>query len=839
MSDSASTSSNSVPPSSSYESYDCPDPPFRYDPFDLGKLPKPPEGFRLGSKTPRVAVRDLLLKKKMVDEMLEYHFWGIDPGVVTRLTVLAKVKLLYKLVYHQDPEHRPKHMGEMVDAKMDAGPRLLSRSIHDPLPLPVSRYFPDMPSDTTPLRDDYVRPTDAEEDVPDTWLQQQMYPSRKQAFEQGDESDDSDGRVVPDRRAKRVAKRRAAKDAHPVHDDIPNYKVSDDVRYPNYAIKDVVDAVEKAVFRFAYFDLDRHPTAAPLTPRPHIHATSVGDLLKAVVGSFPAIAYVNMSFDSMADAWIFGSGKKPYVYRGRGPVERENSSAVDCAIVVGRLLDAGSTVIDRKQPDWPKHFTNAEKAFIEATDLNWDVCSPEISADQRDQLWMTLENAERLIGMGNINPLWNVWSACTGNFAQFQFEYAESVANCPCTAHGVTTEERFSSFVSASLNHSKAHGATMQDLVARYFAPTIHEDCDVCWEEESVLRGKRFASLPLRMVVLCDNERVKNHTNDLTFTYADMDGHEKTAKYRWLGGVYYKNSRYRVVWTDGERGEYDSGAIRFYDGATNSGLIVGGVPPTHQNDRVPGGWMGEGIIPMLVYERVMDPDPSVLTVAKKSVEDMMGAQMQGQLILDAHAPWTRPRYPRGILTQPWLRVLPERGQRFHTARVAPFPGEPSNRSPVTSTFSEVIKRNQPTSQQARGYMDPALPQMPTSSPLSKVNRALSATRLRSRTPMSMLNSSAMASRRSSMMQVDSETQTNDPSSSPPASLAAWVKHACGPGGHRRPSAGEESAEQHDTGRKKKTVRFGGAKSRSKLTKATNGARAATRKSSRLSRVKEP
>lgn len=747
----------------------------------------------------------------MVDDLILYHFWGIDPGVLNRVTILGKVKLLYKLVYHQAPEHRPRHLGDMVYAKMDAGPRLLSRSITDPIPLPVSRFYPDLPSQATPLRDDYSRPSDAAPDVPDVWLQQHLLSSKRQP----DEQRDGYGRVGPAHRA--AAKRRPGQ-----------------VYVPSYNIKDVVDAIERAVFRFAYIDLERHSTAAPLAARPHIFATDEEDLFKAVIGSFPAVSHVNMSFDAIADAWKFENGAKPYVYLGRGPVGRNNSSAVDCAIVVGRLLDAGSTVIDRRERGWALRFTQAERAFIEATDLNWDICSPEISMDQRDQLWDVLGHAEPSIGMGNINPFWTIWSTCTGNFAQFQFHYAESASHCPCSGRGVTTEECTSAFVSASLGHGETPGATMQELVSRYFAPSSNDDCEVCRSEKTV-RKKRFASLPLRMVVLCDDPRVKNHTNDLSFTYADCHGNEMTAKYRWLGGVYYKNSRFRVVWTDTGRGEYDDGSLRFYDGATNSGLIVGGIPPAHHSERVPGGWMGEKIIPLLVYERVMNPDVGVLTLAKKSIEDMMGFQTQEQLILDAHAPWAIPEKPSGLITQPWARVLPERGQRFHTAATAHFPGEPGHQSPV-STFSDVLKRNQPTAQMTHGYLDPPLPRL--SSPFERMNQALGSTRLRSRTPMSMLNSSAFGSRRSSMMHLDSETQTNPEShllsSSPPAAVPAWIKSPCAPEANRRPSMEDDAVGQGgNAGRKKKTVRFEGTKSRSKA--MMNKAKRATRKSSRQMR----
>lgn len=78
-----------------------------------------------------------------------------------------------------------------------------------------------------------------------------------------------------------------------------------------------------------------------------------------------------------------------FSYRGHSPILQDNSCAVDCAIVVGKLLDAGFTFYDRKQPGWTTRLSRAEKAFIDATDANWDVLSRDESTTLRDTLKRT------------------------------------------------------------------------------------------------------------------------------------------------------------------------------------------------------------------------------------------------------------------------------------------------------------------------------------------------------------------------------------------------------------------------------------------------------------------
>lgn len=891
-------------------------------------------------------MRDLIFNRQKLDDMVEYHMWGIDPGLPNRPTNLEKLTAIYKLVYHQAPYHRVKSFTELIDNTIDAGPRLLACSISRPsVPLPVSRFYPQLPDDVlTGLQPDYVRPLDAAPGQYDIWLQQHLYSSREPPPSRGLGVSHKKGPTVrtrrgPSRRAKtRAANRQASQLGsvpHPGTIQNPAESLSlgeavealaqpggnlaqtdealahllrlatqtpqPDVPYPagdtastqpaeyvsnpannltlnqpieavsppdetmdqadetisqiiematepvenhprpftnvfhpinrvpqpvpqsaenvthpantapqiimppSYVAKHIIDEVEKAVLRFAYVGLERHSTAAPRHPRPHITATGDDDLFKALVGPSSAVSYVKLSYNPTTETWNFDDSGNAHPCRGRGPVWRNNSSAVDCAIVVGRLLDAGSTQIDRGRSGWQNTLSNAERAFIEATDLNWDVCTPDDSADMRDSFWNALTDTNPEIGVGKSNPFWTIWSICTANFAQFQYRYAEKVINCQCSGLGSTTELFYSSFVHATLGKDDKPSVTMQELVSRYFSPEWVDDCTLCHKTRAVPRRRTFSSLPMRMVVLCDDRRVKNHTQPLEITYTDGQRNTKTEKYRWLGGVYYKHGHFRVVWTDTNRGENDTGNLRFYDGRQNHGLIVGGVAPAHQHEKVPGSWMGAGIFPLLVYEKIKNPDPEVLHVAMQSIQDMVTAQNQEMLILEHHTPWTQTPLPKDLPAQPWTRILPDHGQHFYTVAGGQFPGLPGRRSPSDRGF---FRRAEPSAQLTHAYLEPP-PYISVPNPLNP-SEAVTWSEAVARpghpqffvrtspqtlplpiptayplqpAPVSQGSASGEGSQRSSAMQVDTETQTFSPGNlnlapiDPPSS-PSWTANSC-------------------------------------------------------------
>ncbi|KAL1857295.1 hypothetical protein Plec18170_003414 [Paecilomyces lecythidis] len=139
----------------------------------------------------------------------------------------------------------------------------------------------------------------------------------------------------------------------------------------------------------------------------------------------------------------------------------------------------------------------------------------------------------------------------------------------------------------------------------------------------------------------------------MTIEYQDADGRDQKATYRWLGGIYrttlgsYINEQgqqidsyhFRVYWTDVERGEADSNELRMYDGMENLGLIAGNIAPSHRDERVPEKWWREQSIPLLFYERVLNPDGEVLSAAKDAITNMIDVNNNNGLILQHLCQW--------------------------------------------------------------------------------------------------------------------------------------------------------------------------------------------------------
>ncbi|RJE26971.1 hypothetical protein PHISCL_00672 [Aspergillus sclerotialis] len=870
MSEKTSTSGTTSSDSSGF-----PNPRFRYAQFELSKLPDPPRSWNLDGKPPSVILRDTMLTKEMLSDIFEYHFWGIDPGISGKASNISKMKALYKLVYYQAPYHRASGLGDLCEMKIDAGPRLLSCKLENPCALPVSRWYPNLPDEyRTRIRPDFVRPPDAAAEQRDIWLQQHLLSSKTRPGREGIMSS-ARYRRFRRRRQKKINARRGKEPAAAPRKSVAQQAqqarpTTSMARLSGFNAKEVIDAVERAVLRFAYVDVERHPSATPHTSRPHITATGDENLLRAIIGSSQAVAYVRATYDAFTETWDINPEGNAYPCRGRGPVYRNNSSAVDCAIVVGRLLDAGSTVMDRKDPNWHHNFSDAERAFIEATDVNWDVCTPDDSADIRDALWEVLAEADPKIGVGNVNPFWTIWSTCTQDFAQFQFRYTQSVTNCQCSGLGITTEQFDSSFVLASLREEEAPGVSMQELVARFFAPLGNGDCPLCNSPQSILRHKHFSSLPMRMVVLCDDKRVKNHTKNLEFTYADATQTIQTAKYRWMGGVYYKNGHFRVVWSDVERGEKGTGELRYYDSKENHGLIIGGIQAAHRDEKVPGSWMGDGIFPMLIYERIQNPEPEVLDVAAKSIQDMIACQKREQFILDLHTPWNQPAPITDLQYQLWTRILPEYGQRFYTAaggRLRNLPGRRNN-----TNKDPAVRRAEPSFNLTHAYMNEPLARS-TPNPLDQMCKAIALSETMGKagvnqfflqapyalpqsysnyqgTPVNQFQSPTMMYRPGSAMQLDTEsqgptpaqihaqTQTHDLSQGlpetirpekltlPPITSLSWANAGCG---QERETGGRVARDGEEKAAKGKNQR-----KLSRVEKAMS--RKGTRKSARLSGI---
>ncbi|KAF7114544.1 hypothetical protein CNMCM5793_009189 [Aspergillus hiratsukae] len=713
--------------------HNWPNPAVRHARFNLAEMPDPPPSWKFLGESADVVLRTRKYVRGQMVAMLEFYSWGIDMGLPSRMTNLRILQGLWKLFYYTADIHRPRSFRDLIDYEgKDGGPRLLSCEIDHPSLLPISRYYPDPPAMDGILQPDYVRPENAAASISDIYIERMNKPSRDLDISEAAAPAAAPGSSPPavgtlnlggngntvafqnnnlttamvSAAAGPFANPPLIAPANPTGVYIPAPAPATVVRVPAHMTRSIIEDVEKVIMKYAYLELERDASAAPQTvPRPYLTALHEADISKTIVGLYHANAQVRLSLDPQdLTRTVIDPTGNDFACRGRGPVWKNNSSTIDSLIVVGKLLDAGSTVIDRKKAGWETRFSVLERAFIEATDVNWDVLSLEENAEMRDNFWDVVQENVPGVQTGMLSPLWTVWSDCAGHFDQFHFTYREAVAPCQCTGQGATVQAHTKTFVTPDLHPGDMHGVCMNEVIARPFAPLLHADCVTCNAPQSVTIERRFDTLPLRMVVGLDERvSIKNHTKDITFDFCDGDGQLHRATYRWLGGIYYEDYRYSVFWTDTKRGETDHGFLKMYDSTMNSGLIVGDIPPCHKDERVPLEWWKNTPVPFLVYERVMDPDPEVFSLAYHSLLDMMKVKMEGKLVAQEHTPWTRSEPTVPTQSPPWDRILPN-ADRFKLAPDA----EPDEQS--------VTLRSQTVSSAGRSSASsgPRLPSAPTS-----------------------------------------------------------------------------------------------------------------------------
>lgn len=572
-------------------------------------------------------------RRTELDSLLTFHFWGIDHGIQGTITNGKRLKALQKLIYYQEPGHRPQSLAELVDFERDAGPRLLNQRL-EPRPLPISRFYPDPPHPAhSRLIIGYLRPPDIPSDISDLYVQQFYFPPwlveglLPSSFSNFPASNLGKAVGLTECALGVGTPKVVPVPWQPDAMDVATIDNNEGACIDSALDTTVVEAIERAVMRFAYKSLERHPSAFSRLARPSLTATTPHDLLKAVVGSFSATSRVALS----GDVDQFDPQGTLYHYCGRGPVYRGSSSTVDAIIVAGMFLDAGLTVIDRTD-GWENRFQKFEQAFIDAIGMNWDVYSAQVSADMRDLFWEILS---KCVHVPDPNALLSMWLCCTENFAQFHFSHRDVLGGCDCRPD-VEIFEQSSTFAAPS-GREDINGVSMEELLARYFAPVDY--CTGCGKQAFC---RTVIQLPMRLVVSPgDPMRIRRHTGNVTFSYCDQHGQIQTATYRWIGGIYSKGTHRRVYWTDSERGERDQGEIRMYDSQVNLGLIVGGIPPAYPEDRVPAEWwQNVNDLPLLFYERVLNPSSEVLNSARASITRMVNMQRQNQLILQEHDPWT-------------------------------------------------------------------------------------------------------------------------------------------------------------------------------------------------------
>ncbi|KAL4966447.1 uncharacterized protein BDV14DRAFT_198901 [Aspergillus stella-maris] len=636
--------------------------------FNLDALPPPPPDYRpLGYKS--LLCYTKLRKPRLADfeRWFKFYFWGFDLEI-KKLTTLTMAAALQKLLYYTAENHRPRDYVEFDECKRDAGPRLIDwtkipwEKKEDELRslglwyAPVSRFYPNLPARSARPNEQFIRPANTPRYWRHTWVEQALLPSSP-AYNSDVAAGGLSAFVLELARSSNLAP--TAKD-------------------------EVQETIQRTMINFAYRDLKRHPSAARLNFAQYLIAASPIELLQAAIGSFPAVSQVQLCEDDDGMLSIGrGACNRPWAMRGRGPAcSKDNYAGICCLIAVGKLMDAGSTNVDRKNSDWYTKLTPLQRAFIELSEVPWDLCTMESGAKMLDDFWMLMGH-DNVNSNHDINAIGALWNAVSSGLEQLQIEYEESTSFCECTGVSDTHTEVATHYMTPPVSKNDSNGVTMQTLFNRTFAPRITGPCEECGMANSVHVERGINRLPLRLAVrVPPGASVLEHTQDITFTYREKDTESGDLKdilatYRWLGGIYHDRGSYRVFWNNTKLGEVDNQEVCIYDGL-NQGLIAAGKPAAafQLNGRVPERWWRNKQIPLLIYERVLNPPADVVVEALSAVSQLWTDIQKGVLSLRSQQPWPAVKQegqPEGYPWKPLIATQPDT-KRFHPALSAYVPG---------------------------------------------------------------------------------------------------------------------------------------------------------------------
>ncbi|KAL9036572.1 MAG: hypothetical protein Q9214_006073, partial [Letrouitia sp. 1 TL-2023] len=357
------------------------------------------------------------------------------------------------------------------------------------------------------------------------------------------------------------------------------------------------------------------PTAAEWLGAIKIDRTStLLDLIETKKLSRATLLSISFGKHNMAASLSVGGRLVPL--RGRGPIWDKQSCAVDCCIVAGRLLNIGFTIADRSiatRVDWIRTLKHEEREYLKCIASDWESLGVQTNMQHRNDLWTKGLH----LRVGELTHATRVWNMCVQNMGQFCFSEVDAVSECQnCGRPAPPQRTKKQTFVSMDLNAQ--HGdfleqrpgerLSMTMALDRYFGFTSRR-CGACKDREGrVKRIQVIGKLPSRLTVQPGGQfgkMVVGTTSDkISFSYLSTKGESK-ATYRWLGGIYFLESRnhFRIYWVDDHSGGQNK-ALKIYDGLDLLGCMYGRVPP-HNGDEencVPPQWAAGATI--LFYERI-------------------------------------------------------------------------------------------------------------------------------------------------------------------------------------------------------------------------------------------
>ncbi|EED21005.1 conserved hypothetical protein [Talaromyces stipitatus ATCC 10500] len=514
--------------------------------------------------------------------LVAHHFWNINAEKALKNSE-DRIAAFRKLAFNQDERFRIRNVHELSQLSRDAGPRLLKPEILRRLgKLPISRHYPDF-SEGTDWEEQRTRP---------------VFPPENDGENVGDSDGGSSGNLT-------------------LEELPPNLKI-------------VRECLERLLVQLRYQGLAVASKGIDATGFHALDDTSEGSRRRRLpLRKIPLALDIKHNVDHNN----FNPSRMLYDSRERGPVHNSNEviakSKYDCIAMAAKFLDVGITEID---------IENLQESGIQETQSH------------RLFVHLSFHRFFDSLGAQSFKDLLHKSTFLRGQFSHT----ASPVVRC-ASNHETTLVRATNSLVwleSSTIDDGPA-GATMQKILQTLFlqsvnppAPAGQRQGDHCAVDncKSKLVGTGICqSMPLRIAVsLPPRISPTDHTsNNIRINYHDeKEGKEDVAVYRWLGGIYANSdneysetTRYRVYWTDSLRGEKPRGTISMYDPFQADGQVIEGVPPSHQNEPIPGEWWKDTFKPVIFYERIFNPDLNDITLAAAVLGDIKTASDEGRYIL--------------------------------------------------------------------------------------------------------------------------------------------------------------------------------------------------------------
>lgn len=356
----------------------------------------------------------------------------------------------------------------------------------------------------------------------------------------------------------------------------------------------------------------------------------------------PGISWLQLDFNSSPigdEQYAFSTSGKIFPCRGRGPIWKENSCALDCAIVAARLLNLGRTVADKGEKtheDWSAALRPLVTHFINVVSQPWEGLDDTESWDHRQKFLTRFlrdfnGSNKNPTQFGEFLPVTAVWGLSTSGMMQFSFSFCTRSVCSQCKERTETSLSTFQVITLSEIkNAAKKKRPTMTALLNSFFSGEKRK-CEDCKSPKTRTRWKAVhGSLPSRLAILpaqSYRDVARATSQSIEIKYVDTKATPNTATYRWLGGIYQSAGHYRLYWNDcgpsAENPNKDSGPLMVYDGMKLEGSIVGGLIA-----KVPSKWSKGADI--LFYERV-EPSATTLQYAAESIKQGVDDALQQQL----------------------------------------------------------------------------------------------------------------------------------------------------------------------------------------------------------------